>query len=71
MIAASTSAIPDALLIALAAVTFPLMVGLLAWIVRELSRTSAVLTKLEERSEDHGRRITNLEQNVVERNRYT
>ena len=64
LLGADSTAFPDALLIALAAVTFPLVVGLLAWIVRELSRTSSVLTKLEERSEDHARRIDRLENTI-------
>ena len=59
--ATDSTAVPTALVIALVAVTLPLVIALLAWIVRELARTSSVLTKLEERSEDHERRLTRLE----------
>jgi hypothetical protein len=41
--------VSDTLLIALLAVSFPLVVGLLAWIVRELSRISTAVALLEQR----------------------
>jgi len=49
------------LLIGILVVTIPLVVGLMAWVVRELSRTGSVLTRLDERTLDHERRIANLE----------
>lgn len=41
--------IPDAALTALVAVSFPLVVSLMVWIVRELARISTQQTRLEER----------------------
>lgn len=41
--------IPDGLLTALVSVSFPLVVGMLVWIVRELARISTQQTRLEER----------------------
>jgi type II secretory pathway component PulJ len=41
--------IPDPLLYGLVPVTFTMVVALIAWIVRELSRTSALLGRHEER----------------------
>lgn len=41
--------IPDPLLTALVSISFPLVVGLMAWIVRELTRISQTTTRLEER----------------------
>lgn len=55
--AQASSEVPAWLLIVLAGV----VVALLGWTVKELYRTSGVLTKLEERSEDHGRRLERLE----------
>lgn len=52
------------LLVALVSVSFSLVVGLLAWIVRELSRITASLNRQEERSEDHERRLNRLEDRV-------
>jgi len=45
-------------------VSFSAVIGLMAWMVQTLHRTNAVLAVMEERSEDHERRITILEQSI-------
>lgn len=49
--------VPDGLLIALVAAGFPLIAGLLAWIVRELSRITVTNARLEERQEAYEGRL--------------
>ena len=49
------------LLATLAGVTFAAVIGLIAWIVQSLSRTVNQLGVMEERSEDHERRLGVLE----------
>jgi len=63
--AASSAASVSPLVIGVAVVTIPLVVGLLAWIVRELSRMGSVLTRIDERTLDHERRLTNLEDTTL------
>lgn len=41
--------IPDPILTALVSISFPLTVGFMVWIVRELARISTQQTRLEER----------------------
>jgi len=53
--------IDTAYLAPIIASSFMFVVGLMAWIVRELSRISSQLSVIEERTQDHERRITNLE----------
>lgn len=53
--------IPDPFLVAMLAVSTPLVVGLIAWIVREMGRISVQNGRTEERMDDHERRITRLE----------
>jgi hypothetical protein len=54
--------IPDGLIFALLPVSFVMIVGLMAWIVRELGRITVQNARTEERHEDHERRIDALEQ---------
>ena len=53
--------IPDGLIYAVIPVSFVLIVSLMAWIVRELSRISVQNAKSETQLEDHERRIGRLE----------
>jgi hypothetical protein len=53
--------IPDGLIYAVIPVSFTLIVGLMAWIVRELSRISVQNARSEETLKDHERRIGRLE----------
>lgn len=53
--------INTAYLAPLVATSFMFVVGLMAWIVRELSRISSQLSVIDERTQDHERRISNLE----------
>ena len=48
----------------LVGVSFTSVIALMAWMVQTLSRTSGMLAVMEERSEDHERRITLLEQAI-------
>lgn len=54
--------IPDALAAAVIAPSIASTVGLLAWVVRELSRISGCLGRFEQRAEDLDRRVSNLEE---------
>ena len=49
--------IPSEFLTVFIGVSFTAVIGLMAWIVRELSRISSQSSRLEERSEDHERRL--------------
>lgn len=49
--------IPDAYAVALVVA----MLGFVGWIARELFRTSQTLSRLDERSQDHERRLAELE----------
>ena len=49
--------IPDGYLIALMAVSFPATIGLMAWIVRELSRIATQSAVLEERQDGFEHRL--------------
>lgn len=51
-----------AVMTTLIGVSFSAVIGLMAWMVQTLHRTNAVLAVMEERSEDHERRISMLEQ---------
>jgi hypothetical protein len=53
--------IPDGLIYALLPVSFVMIVGLMAWMVRELGRISENNARFEERVEDHERRLNRLE----------
>ena len=53
--------IPDGLIFAVIPVSFVLVVSLMAWIVRELSRVSVQNAKTDTTLEDHERRIGRLE----------
>lgn len=58
--------IPDGLVYAVIPVSFVMVVSLMAWIVRELSRISVNNARTEEAVKDHERRITNLERRRVD-----
>ena len=49
--------IPSEFLTVFLGVSFTAVIGLMAWIVRELSRISTQSSRLEERSNDHERRL--------------
>lgn len=53
--------IPDGLIYGVVPVVLMLIVGLIAWIVRELGRISVQNGRAEERFEDHERRLASLE----------
>lgn len=53
--------IPDGLIYGVVPVALMLIVGLIAWIVRELGRISVQNGRAEERFDDHERRISTLE----------
>ncbi len=53
--------IPDGLVYAVIPVSLTLIVALMAWIVRELSRISVANARSEQTLEDHERRIGELE----------
>ena len=49
--------IPSEFLTVFLGVSFTAVIGLMAWIVRELSRISTQSSRLDERTEDHERRL--------------
>lgn len=53
--------IDNGVLTTLTGVGVTMTVALLAWIVRELYRISSLVSKVEERTNDHDRRIDRLE----------
>lgn len=60
MLVSGVLVIPDAY----AAALFAAVLGLVGWIARELFRTSQALSRLDERTEDHERRLEHLEQRL-------
>jgi len=53
--------IPDGIVVAAVAAGFPLIAGLLAWIVKELSKITVQNARLDERMDAHDERLHRLE----------
>jgi hypothetical protein len=53
--------ISEGLIFGLIPISFTMVVGLMAWMVRELGRISETSARLEERIHDHERRLDRLE----------
>ena len=53
--------VDDGLITTITGVGITATIALMAWIVRELYRISSLVSKIDERTMDHERRIENLE----------